>query len=65
MQRGRIQTLTKAKQVWIVLPSATLTQAACQIGRGLGYNYMPELHYYYRIPSSSLLAPVGDPTPNT
>ena len=65
VQRGRIQTSTKAKQVWIVLPSAALSQAACQIRRGLRYNYIPSLLYYYPIPSSGLLAPVGDPTRNT
>ena len=30
VQRGRIQTSTMANQVWIVLPSVALTQAACQ-----------------------------------
>ena len=29
VQRGRIQTSTKANQVWIVLPSVALSQAAC------------------------------------
>ena len=32
LQRGEIQTSTKAKQVSIFLPSVALTQAACQIG---------------------------------
>ena len=47
------------------LPSVALTQAVCQIGKGLGHNYMPMLCYYSPIPRSGSLAPVGDPTRNT
>ena len=41
------------------LTSVALTQAARQIGKGLGYNYIAMLRYYWPIPSSGSLASVG------
>ena len=47
------------------LQSVALTQAVCQIGKGLGHNYITMLRYYRPIPSSGSLAIVSDPTRNT